>query len=150
MSGASAVSALHHVLVLCDDIERSRKFYEGALGLRTGQRPPLDFDGFWLYAGQTPCLHVADRSSYRAHAQTLGLTVAAQAGGPGPVDHVAFVASDYDTVCERLERCGVRPVRNDVPGGGPRQLFFSDPDGARIEVNVPADDPPQAAAEVTG
>jgi catechol 2,3-dioxygenase-like lactoylglutathione lyase family enzyme len=138
MSGAPGVSALDHVLVLSDDIERSRDFYEGALGLHAGRRPPLEFDGFWLYAAEQPCLHVADRRSYRAHARTLGLEVSGQACGPGPVDHIAFVASDSDSVCEWLERCGVRPVRNDVPGGGPRQLFFFDPDGARIEINVPA------------
>lgn len=138
MSDAPGVSALDHVLVLSDDIERSRQFYEGALGLHAGRRPPLEFDGFWLYAAEQPCLHVADRSSYRTHARTLGLEVPGQAEGSGPVDHVAFVAFDYDSVCERLERCGVRPVRNDVPGGGPRQLFFFDPDGARIEINVPA------------
>jgi len=141
MSIAPGVSALDHVLVLSDDIERSREFYQGALGLRSGPRPPLEFDGFWLYAGERPCLHVADRGSYRAHAQTLGLNVPEQAGGPGPVDHIAFVARDYDAACQRLERCGVQPVRNDVPGGGPRQLFFFDPDGARVEINIPANDP---------
>jgi catechol 2,3-dioxygenase-like lactoylglutathione lyase family enzyme len=141
MTGTPGVSGLDHVLVLCDDIERSREFYERALGLRTGDRPPLEFDGFWLYAGERACLHVADRRSYRAHAQTLGLTVPERAGGPGPVDHIAFVAPDYDVACQRLERCGVLPVRNDVPGGGPRQLFFFDPDGARVEVNIPANEP---------
>ncbi len=141
MTGARGVSALDHVLVLCDDIERSREFYERALGLRAGDRPPLDFAGFWLYAGERPCLHVADRGSYRAHAQTLGLTVPAHADGPGPVDHIAFVASDYDAVSERLERCGVEPIRNEVPGGGPRQFFFLDPDGAQVEINVPASNP---------
>jgi catechol 2,3-dioxygenase-like lactoylglutathione lyase family enzyme len=138
MSTAPGVSALDHVLVLSDDIERCREFYEGALGLRAGSRPPLEFEGFWLYAGERPCLHVAERHSYRAHAQTLGLPVAEQADGAGPVDHVAFVARDYDAVCGRLERCGVEPVRNDVPGGGPRQLFFLDPEGVRVEINVHA------------
>jgi catechol 2,3-dioxygenase-like lactoylglutathione lyase family enzyme len=140
MSAAPGVSALDHVLVLSDDIERSREFYEGALGLHTGPRPPLEFEGFWLYAGERPCLHVADRGAYRAHAQTLGLTVAESAGGPGPVDHIAFVADDYEAACARLQRAGVEPVRNDVPGGGPRQLFFFDPDGARVEINVRPED----------
>jgi catechol 2,3-dioxygenase-like lactoylglutathione lyase family enzyme len=138
MNTTPGVSALDHVLVLSDDIERSREFYEDAVGLRVGARPPLEFDGFWLYAGERPCLHIAHRGSYRAHAQTLGLTVGEQAGGPGPVDHIAFVAPDYDAVCQRLERCDLQPVRNDVPGGGPRQFFFFDPDGARVEINVPA------------
>jgi catechol 2,3-dioxygenase-like lactoylglutathione lyase family enzyme len=140
MSAAPGVSALDHVLVLSDDIERSREFYEGALGLHAGPRPPLEFDGFWLYAGERPCLHVADRVAYRAHAQTLGLTVAERAGGPGPVDHIAFVAEDYDAACARLQRAGVEPVRNDVAGGGPRQLFFFDPDGARVEINIHPED----------
>jgi catechol 2,3-dioxygenase-like lactoylglutathione lyase family enzyme len=141
MSSAAEVKALDHVLVLSDDIERSREFYEGALGLRAGPRPPLEFDGFWLYAGGRPCLHVADRGSYRIHAQTLGLAVPERAAGPGPVDHIAFVVDDYDAACERLRRSGVSPVRNNVPGGGPRQLFFFDPDGARVEINIPANDP---------
>jgi catechol 2,3-dioxygenase-like lactoylglutathione lyase family enzyme len=133
------VSALAHVLVLTDDIERSRDFYERALGMTTGPRPPLEFPGFWLYAGGAPCLHIAHRAAYRAHAATLGLTVPAGAGGRGPIDHLAFAASDHDRACARLAACGVTPVHNDVPGGGPRQLFFDDPDGVRIEINVIAE-----------
>jgi catechol 2,3-dioxygenase-like lactoylglutathione lyase family enzyme len=134
----SAVSELEHVLVLSKDIEAAREFYESALGLRTGDRPPLQFDGYWLYAGDAPCLHVADRAAYRAHAATLGLSVGERAGDPGaaPVDHIAFSASDYEAVTARLAAAGIEPVRNDVPGGGPRQLFFSDPEGLRVEINV--------------
>jgi catechol 2,3-dioxygenase-like lactoylglutathione lyase family enzyme len=137
----SAVSELDHVLVLSDDIDAARWFYESALGLRAGDRPPFAFDGYWLYAGAVPCLHIADRVSYRAHAATLGLSVAEHAGGPGgsgsgPVDHIAFSASDYEGVSARLAAAGIEPVRNDVPGGGPRQLFFSDPEGLRVEINV--------------
>jgi len=132
------VIELEHVLVLSADIERACEFYEHALGLRVGARPPLQFAGFWLYAGATPCLHIADRASYRAHAETLGLGVPERAEGPGPVDHIAFSAGDYDELEQRLARLGVEPIRNDVPGGGPRQLFFDDPDGTRVEINVKA------------
>jgi catechol 2,3-dioxygenase-like lactoylglutathione lyase family enzyme len=136
MSGSAGVTELAHVLVLSDDIERACDFYKRALGLRVGDRPPLEFDGYWLYAGPEPCLHIADRLAYRAHAETLGLSVPERAGGSGPVDHIAFSAGDYDELSERLARSGVEPVRNDVPGGGPRQLFFDDPDGLRVEINV--------------
>ena len=134
----SGVSELEHVLVLSDDIDAARDFYERAVGLRTGDRPPLEFAGYWLYAGSAPCLHIADRAAYEAHAATLGLTVAGASGRSraGPVDHIAFNAADYAAVSERLERAGIEPVRNDVPGGGPRQLFFDDPDGLRVEINV--------------
>ena len=39
-------------------------------------------------------------------------------------------------MAERLERVGIAAIRNVVPEAGMRQLFFSDPDGVRIEVNV--------------
>jgi catechol 2,3-dioxygenase-like lactoylglutathione lyase family enzyme len=140
MSAGLGVSELEHVLVLCDDIETTRDFYQRVVGLRVGDRPPLQFDGYWLYAGAAPCLHIADRASYRAHARTLGLDVGERpaAPGTGPVDHLAFSAADYDAVTERLAAAGIEPVRNDVPGGGPRQLFFHDPDGLRVEINVKA------------
>jgi len=138
MSGCTGVTALEHVLLLSDDIERTREFYEQTLGLRAGERPPLEFAGYWLYAGGTACLHIADRSSYRAHAGRLGLDVPERVTGPGPVDHLAFSAGDYDALSQRLARRGVRPIRNDLPGGGPRQLFFDDPDGQRVEINVTA------------
>ena len=132
-------AGLEHVLVLSDDIEAAREFYERAVGLRTGDRPPLQFAGYWLYAGDSPCLHIADRGSYRTHAATMGLSVGEPdngSRGSGPVDHVAFSASDYDAVTQRLAAAGIDPVRNDVPGGGPRQLFFDDPEGLRVEINV--------------
>ena len=131
-------TALEHVLVLSENIEAAREFYEQAVGLRAGARPPLAFAGHWLYSGDTPCLHVADRAQYAAHAETMGLVVdaAAPAGPGGAVDHIAFSAGDYDAVIERLARAGIEPVRNDVPGGGPRQLFFDDPDGLRVEINI--------------
>ena len=134
----SGVSELAHVLVLSDDIDAARDFYERAVGLRTGDRPPLEFAGYWLYAGDAPCLHIADRAAYAAHARTLGLTVGGTGGHSrsGPVDHIAFSASDHGAVTERLARAGIDPVRNDVPGGGPRQFFFDDPDGLRVEINV--------------
>ena len=133
------MSELEHVLVLCADIEAARDFYERVVGLRTGDRPPLQFDGYWLYAGEVACLHIADRAQYAAHARTMGLEVGdagSTAAGGGAVDHIAFNAGDYDAVSDRLGRAGIAPVRNDVPGGGPRQFFFDDPDGVRVEINV--------------
>jgi hypothetical protein len=28
------------------------------LGMRDGERPPLDFPGYWLYLGTVACIHV--------------------------------------------------------------------------------------------
>ena len=127
-----AVAALDHVLVLSDDIDASRDFYCATVGVTVGERPPLPFPGYWLYAAGRPCLHIADREIYNDHARATGLR-SAQAGS---VDHVAFSATDYEEAAQRLARGGVSAVRNEVPGAGLRQLFFDGPDGVRIEVNV--------------
>ena len=132
------VGSLDHVLVLADDIEATREFYCRAVGLCVGERPPLEFPGYWLYAGtdgEGACLHIAERRSYAAHAAGLGLRVPERDPGVGPVDHVAFRAGDYRGVVERLERCGVAAVTNAVPGG-PRQVFIEDPNGVRVEISV--------------
>jgi catechol 2,3-dioxygenase-like lactoylglutathione lyase family enzyme len=129
------VTAIEHVLVLSDDIERTRDFYCEVVGLSVGERPPLAFPGYWLYAGATACVHIAERGPYAAHAAGLGLTVPERDPGVGPVDHIAFNAPDYDELTRRLERCGVDSVTNTVPGG-PRQVFIEDPNGVRVEINV--------------
>jgi catechol 2,3-dioxygenase-like lactoylglutathione lyase family enzyme len=130
------VTAMEHVLVLSDDIEATREFYCDIVGLRVGERPPLSFGGYWLYAGEVPCLHIAERQSYLTHAAQLGLAISREPPGTGSVDHIAFNANDYDRVRRRLTVNGVRSVPNCVPGAGLRQLFFEDPNGVRVEINV--------------
>ncbi|HKO26207.1 MAG TPA: VOC family protein [Solirubrobacteraceae bacterium] len=136
-----SIGALEHVLVLADDIDGTRDFYCDVVGLSVGERPSLAFPGYWLYAsGSGPgvgpaCVHVAERRAYAAHAAGLGLDVPERDPGVGPVDHIAFNASDYDGLLERLQRQGVRAVTNAVPGG-PRQVFIRDPNGVRVEINV--------------
>ena len=78
------VTAMEHVLVLSDDIEATREFYCDVVGLRVGERPPLEFGGYWLYAGDTPCLHIAERHSYLTHAATLWTRDLTRAARHGP------------------------------------------------------------------
>jgi catechol 2,3-dioxygenase-like lactoylglutathione lyase family enzyme len=96
-----------------------------------GDRPQLPFAGFWLYLDGRACLHVAERAAYEAHAASVGL-----AATGASIDHVAFAAEGYDDVAARLEAAGVDAVTNDVPEAAMRQIFLSDPNGVRIELNV--------------
>jgi catechol 2,3-dioxygenase-like lactoylglutathione lyase family enzyme len=122
---------LEHVLVLTDDLEATRVFYCDVLGFETGERPPLAFPGHWLYLDAVACVHIAERSTYEAHAAAMGLEPSA-----GPIDHLAFAAGDHDALVARLDTAGVQAVSNDVPAAGIRQLFLDDPNGVRIELNV--------------
>jgi catechol 2,3-dioxygenase-like lactoylglutathione lyase family enzyme len=126
-----ALRRLDHVLVLTDDLEATRAFYCDVLGLEVGERPDLPFPGYWLTLGGTPCLHVAERRAYEAHAATMGIGV-----GPAPVDHLAFAAEDDPGLAGRLATAGLRAVENDVPEARMRQLFVDDPNGVRVELNV--------------
>jgi catechol 2,3-dioxygenase-like lactoylglutathione lyase family enzyme len=133
------VQSLNHVLVLTDDIDATRDFYRDVLGLDVGERPPLPFPGHWLYADGVPCLHVADRAVYAAHAGTLGSRVSAAPDGAGPIDHLAFSATGYDEIVARLDARGVPAIRNTIAEIGLRQLFIRDPNGVQVEINVPRD-----------
>jgi catechol 2,3-dioxygenase-like lactoylglutathione lyase family enzyme len=125
------LTGMEHLLVLTDDLDATRDFYCQALGLEVGERPPLEFAGYWLYLHGVPCVHVADRESFAAHADQVGVPAS-----PTPVDHVAFIGDDYDEAAARLARAGIEAVSNTVPGVGLRQLFVEDPNGLRIEINV--------------
>jgi catechol 2,3-dioxygenase-like lactoylglutathione lyase family enzyme len=124
------VPVLDHLLVLTDDIEATRDFWCNALDLQVGERPPLEFPGYWLYGAEGPCVHVAERAAYEEHSERIGIPAA-----PGPVEHVAFDAPDYDALVARVEREGIDAAPNAVPGVM-RQLFVEDPNGVKIEINV--------------
>jgi catechol 2,3-dioxygenase-like lactoylglutathione lyase family enzyme len=129
------LTGLEHFLVLTDDVESTRAFYCDALGMSVGDRPDLPFAGIWLYVDDAPRVHVAERSSYEAHSERIGIPAARGAAGTGSVDHIAFDADDYEEIAERLRAAGVDAQPNEVPGVM-RQLFAHDPNGVKIEINV--------------
>lgn len=130
------LTKMEHYLVITDDIERTKDFYCEALGMRVGFRPPLEFPGYWLYVGDTPCIHIAEWETYTAHSLRQGIPVSTRASGTGPFDHIAFNAEDFDAMLDRLQRYGIEPGVNVVTGAPLRQLFLSDPNGVKIEINV--------------
>jgi catechol 2,3-dioxygenase-like lactoylglutathione lyase family enzyme len=130
------LTKMEHYLVLTDDMDATRDFYVQALGMHVGFRPPLAFPGYWVYVGDTPCIHIAEWKTYTEHSREQGIPSSTRADGTGAVDHIAFNAVDYDEVVGRLERYGVHAERNDPPHGLLRQLFLQDPNGVKIEINV--------------
>jgi catechol 2,3-dioxygenase-like lactoylglutathione lyase family enzyme len=129
------LTKLEHYLVISDDIEATRRFYCDALGMRVGFRPELEFDGYWLYVGDVPCIHVAERHSYARYLDAVGIPMSSGERGSGMVDHVAFNGTDFDGMAERLRALGIEAHRNDVADIGLKQLFLVDPSGIKIELN---------------
>ena len=81
---------MEHYLVLSDDIEKTKRFYIDALGMREGFRPNLEFPGYWLYVGDVPCIHIAEWQTYAVWTKETGIPISTKAKGTGPVDHIAF------------------------------------------------------------
>ena len=124
-------TAMNHFTILTDDVRRTVDFYCALLGLAEGARPPLQFPGAWLYAGGNAILHVVGgRSADELKA--------------GVIDHMAFSARDLsDTLALHTSRNIAHTCRRQ-PGAGTWQVFFFDPNGARVELDFAPDEPRHA------
>ena len=115
-------TAMNHFTVLTDDVPATVAFYCELLGLSDGPRPPLGFDGAWLYANGQAVLHVVGerpRSELR----------------PGVIDHMAFSATGLRATVALLEDKGVQYQCRQQKGSGIWQVFIHDPNGARVELD---------------
>ena len=126
---------LEHYLVLSDDIDRTKDFYCNVLGMVEGFRPELEFPGFWLYLGDTPCLHIAEWRTYATWTAKVGIPISARAPATGPVDHIAFNGTGFDEVRARLVERGLDFSENTIDDIGLRQMFLRDPNGVPLEIN---------------
>ena len=119
------IAAMNHFTVLTDDVPRTVRFYCDLLGLTEGARPPLNFPGAWLYAGGQPVLHVVGGRS-RGELR------------PGVIDHMAFSATGLADTIKTLIAHDLEHTCRQQPASGIWQVFFLDPNGARVELDFAA------------
>lgn len=122
-----ATSGMNHFTVLTDDVPATVEFYAKFLGLTDGPRPDLGFPGAWLYSGGAAILHVVGgkpREQLR----------------PGVIDHMAFSASGLNETLATLEAAGVKHACRQQTGTNIWQVFFFDPNGARVELDFSPDE----------
>jgi catechol 2,3-dioxygenase-like lactoylglutathione lyase family enzyme len=126
-----AVAGMNHFTILTDDLERTLAFYAEHLGLKPGARPPFAFPGAWLYAegGREAILHVI--AGIERHRLVRGV-----------IDHMAFSGRDLAGTVAKLRARGIEHELRRLPAYGTWQLFFHDPNGARVEIDF---DPAEAA-----
>lgn len=123
-------------MVLTDDIDKTRDFYCGALGMTVGYRPTMGFPGYWCYLDDVPVVHIADHTTYIDWTEEIDIPMSA--GGPpgtGAVDHVAFNCKDYDGMKEHLETNGFELRTNVIADVELKQIFLRDPNGLVVELN---------------
>jgi catechol 2,3-dioxygenase-like lactoylglutathione lyase family enzyme len=120
------VKRMDHFNILTDDLPATLAFYEEHLNLKPGARPPFSFPGAWLYAdggkGKEPILHVV---AGRPKSQLVR----------GVIDHMAFYGNDLGATVAKLKAKGVAYELRRLPEYGTWQLFFFDPNGAKVEID---------------
>jgi len=84
------ISGLEHINIETNNLEETVRFYEEVLGFENEVGPPFDFLGVWLYAGENPVIHLIEGAS-----PSFPKT--------DPIDHVAWITSDFEGVKLRLK-----------------------------------------------
>jgi catechol 2,3-dioxygenase-like lactoylglutathione lyase family enzyme len=113
--------------VLTDDVPRTVVFYSRLLVLTDGPRPELGFHGAWMYAGDEAVLHIIggkSRDALRA----------------GVIDHMAFTAKGLSDTIATLTAYNIEHVCRQQVGTRLWQVFFHDPNGARVELDFAPDE----------
>ncbi len=133
------IIGLDHRGIRTTELEASRHFYEDLLGLKRGDRPgALPTNGYWLYAGDTPIIHLIEEPDASKAATGTARDDLTEAGGQ---THVALTVEGARDTVDRLSAAGVpywdRLFRNPVM----YQVFVEDPNGLLIELidRVPGD-----------
>jgi len=116
---------MDHFTILTTNAEQTVAFYRELLGFEPGPRPAFPFPGAWLYSDDKAVLHIIERSAIP--------------DGCGVLDHVAFWGQDLRSVLAKLNARGLPYDLRRLPEGGHAagvwQLFFHDPNGARVEID---------------
>ena len=134
-----SLKTFEHVLILADDLKKTKEFYVDLLGLKDGYSPDFPFPGHWLYLNEddkAACIHLAMRKQGDGQDYYIGKKNNVKSGS-GAIDHVAFNCEDIDSMKEMFDNKSIEYTHRKVPGFPLEQLFVDDPDGVKVELNFP-------------
>ena len=107
---------LHHLLLECQDLDASARFYSDVLGIRIRKHDT----------------HRDGRPLVLTH-NGLGLTSGGNAHG-GTIEHLCFRAQGVNGLAEQIEAAGGTIVRGPGPGPYGHTVYVLDPDGNEVEL----------------
>jgi catechol 2,3-dioxygenase-like lactoylglutathione lyase family enzyme len=135
--------SLNHYTIKARDLERTKQFYEEIVGLKTGDRPPLNFPGYWLYCGDVPTVHLI---GHRAEDPAIG-DAPSEPAATGRLDHIAFACNGLKDMRSNLQAHDIKFDERVLPRLNMTQLFYLDPDGIAVECNFDAAETETSAAK---
>jgi len=117
---------VHHVALLCAEVERTIRFYQDLLGF-----PLTDLFENRDYAGSTHFFFDIGHGNALAFFDLPGLDLGPYAEVLGGLHHLAIsvTPAEWEAARERLIAAGVAV---DVVSGS--SMYFRDPDGTRLEL----------------
>jgi catechol 2,3-dioxygenase-like lactoylglutathione lyase family enzyme len=128
------VRTLDHVTLVVKDLNRSRDFYVGMLGMQPMERPRFSFDGSWFQAGKTQIHLILEHPE----SGPAGIDVPQHLLAMSRTHHFAFEVEDTQAATDYLRRRNVPIVSGpkERPDGAV-QVFATDPDGHVVELCSP-------------
>jgi catechol 2,3-dioxygenase-like lactoylglutathione lyase family enzyme len=114
------LGGLQHYTIEPQDLEQTKDFYCEVLGLENGDRPPLDFPGYWLYSGGVATVHLMGTRKPREGIVVRGTKKKYE--DTGRLDHIAFAATNVEEVRKRLLAKNVKFRESIVPRTGDTQF----------------------------
>ena len=123
---ASTARGVHHLALLCSDVERTIRFYQDLLGF-----PLVELFENRDYKGSTHLFFDIGHDNSLAFFDFPGLDLGPYKEVLGGFHHLAISVSQaqWDAAKQRLEESGVAThIESEI------SLYFSDPDGVRLEL----------------
>jgi catechol 2,3-dioxygenase-like lactoylglutathione lyase family enzyme len=123
---ASVARGVHHLALLCSDVERTIRFYQGLLGF-----PLVELFENRDYKGSTHLFFDLGHDNTLAFFDFPGLDLGPYQEVLGGFHHLAISVdrAQWDAAKQRLEEAGVPThIESEI------SLYFSDPDGVRLEL----------------
>jgi catechol 2,3-dioxygenase-like lactoylglutathione lyase family enzyme len=131
------LTAFHHYQVTVTDLDRSREFYGGFLGLPELKRPDFDFPGAWFELANGQELHIVRVPEPLWRAPRMMEIYET---------HIALRVASFQAALDKLHAAGFREdhpddhplkivIKPHPPTGYP-QVYFFDPDRHLLEWNA--------------
>lgn len=120
---------LDHVNVRTTQLNDMINWYTTILDMRSGYRPYFPFPGAWMYAGESPVVHLVDIDGDPGIGAEVELKL----------EHFALTGSDLESFVAKLESMDEKYLRGEVADLNIIQINVWDPDGNHIHVDFSED-----------
>jgi glyoxylase I family protein len=125
----STVRGLHHLALICSDVEQTIQFYQELLGF-----PLVELMENRDYKGSTHLFFDMGNDNLLAFFDFPGLGLKPGIEALGGVQHIAISidSHNFEVIKKRLEERGIQYLGPDR--GAQDSIYFKDPDGIQIEL----------------